>query len=68
MPETTFVAINFFDRYHSAKNVTFKRQKQLLAVTCVYMAGKLLEELLEPTIKEILGVSGFDSTIAEVKV
>jgi Cyclin, N-terminal domain len=68
IPETAFVAINFFDRYHSARKVTFKRQNQLLALTCVYMAGKLLEELIEPTIKEIVAICEFDCTVAEVKV
>lgn len=53
VPETTYIALNFYDRYMSENRVVVKRQIRLLALTCVFMAGKIHEELCEPLIKEM---------------
>ncbi|KAJ3367721.1 hypothetical protein HDU91_001159 [Kappamyces sp. JEL0680] len=57
VPETFYMAINFYDRYLSKVNVTQSRQYRLLALTCLYVAGKLLEELAEPLMKEMVSFS-----------
>ncbi|KAJ2994479.1 hypothetical protein HDV02_001539 [Globomyces sp. JEL0801] len=67
IPETIYVAINLFDRYHDNVNVTFQKQHYLVATTCVILAGKMLEELAEPTIRLMLHDSRFTFTIVEVK-
>ena len=58
LPETAYIAVNFFDRYFSRKNVRILKQQRLLALTCVFIAGKIHEELLEPLIPEMLAFTG----------
>ncbi len=66
--ETVFVAMNFLDRYHSSVRVTLRKQHYLAALTCIFLAGKLLEELAEPTIKEMIEYCPELFTSAEIKV
>lgn len=46
--ETIYVAVNFLDRYLSRVKVTMRKQFNLLAITCVYIAAKYHEEIKEP--------------------
>lgn len=54
LPETAFIAVSFFDRYIAKNNVRVLKQQRLLALTCIFIAGKIHEELSEPLISEIL--------------
>lgn len=63
------VSINFYDRYLSSRTTKVNaRQNKLLVLVCLYIAGRLLEELSEPTAKEIIAVSEFECTLEEIKV
>lgn len=67
VPETTYVAVNFYDRYLSLTRVTMAKQFHLLALTCVYIAGKILEELREPDLKDMVKFSP-QMTVKDIKV
>ncbi len=54
VPETLYMALNFYDRFLSKTKMPLKRQRRLLALTCVNIAGKMAEELCEPLLKELV--------------
>lgn len=47
-PETAFVAANFLDRYLAKKRVTLQRQFYAIALACLFVATKVVEENREP--------------------
>jgi hypothetical protein len=68
-PETTFIAVNLFDRYLSTMRVSQKKQQHHLALACLYLGAKIDEELLEPMCKDILQrASHYTITVPELKV
>ena len=54
LPETAFIAVTLYDRYLAKNNVRILKQQRLLALTCIFIAGKIHEELSEPLISEML--------------
>jgi hypothetical protein len=58
LAETAYIAVMFFDRYFSKNNVRILKQQRLLALTCLFIAGKIHEELSEPLISEMLAFTG----------
>ncbi|KAJ3274491.1 hypothetical protein HDV01_002619 [Terramyces sp. JEL0728] len=67
IPETKYMAINIFDRYLSKTKVNLRKQLYLLATTCVYISGKLVEELADPSTNDMISMSQFKFTVSEIK-
>ncbi|KAJ3323943.1 hypothetical protein HDV06_000919 [Boothiomyces sp. JEL0866] len=67
IPETKYMAINLFDRYLSRTKVNLRKQVFLLAATCVYISGKMVEELADPSTADMISLSEFKFTTAEIK-
>lgn len=65
-PETTWLAINYMDRYMSTVRCRLKQQRELLAVTAAMLAGKVMEETREPTIQTIICGSGLNFTSNQI--
>ena len=66
--EIAYVALNYFDRYLSVVKVTTKKQFYLLAISCLFLAAKMMEENDDPLIKHHLQVSKMGFTDRDIKV
>ena len=67
-PETAYIAVQFFDRYLSRVRITQRRQFQLLAVTSLYLAAKVEEEILEPLCSDMTDKTGNLVAIHDIRV
>jgi hypothetical protein len=65
--ETAYIAILFLDRYLNKAKVCMKRKFYLVALACLFIAGKLEEEDLEPTCDDMLKDSKFCILDYEIK-
>ncbi|KAI3652429.1 hypothetical protein MP228_002754 [Amoeboaphelidium protococcarum] len=52
--ETLYVACTYMDRYLSCVRVVQQKQYALLAMTCTYLAGKIEEEIYDPTCSQMI--------------
>ncbi|KAI3638950.1 hypothetical protein MIR68_003448 [Amoeboaphelidium protococcarum] len=52
--ETLYVACTYMDRYLSRVRVVQQKQYALLAMTCTYLAGKIEEEIYDPTCSQMI--------------
>lgn len=57
LDETFFIAVAYLDIYLSKVKVTQRKQFNLLALSCVFLASKIYEEILEPTCTEMADAS-----------
>lgn len=67
-PETACVALNFFDRYLADNRIVQQRQFHLLSITCLFVAAKMEEEILEPLCSDMLKHVGMPTTGKELRV
>jgi hypothetical protein len=67
LDETLYFAINFLDRYLSLVKVRMRKQYQLLALCCIYVAAKYHEEIKEPSLPDIVESATEPITIKEMK-
>jgi hypothetical protein len=68
LPETYYMSVHLFDAYVSQVSIRMKKQYFYVALGCVYICGKLVEELSEPKIEDILRFSKIEITGKKLKV
>lgn len=52
--ETAYIGCVYFDIYTQRVNVIHRKQLQLLAMACIYVAGKMEEEIHEPICDDLI--------------
>lgn len=67
LDETFFIAVAYLDIYLSKVKVTQRKQFNLLALSCVFIAAKIYEEILEPTCTEMANISIDGHNIKDLK-
>ena len=67
-PETAYVALQYFDRYLSRVRVVQRRQFHLLALTALFVAAKMEEEILEPVCSDMIKFAEMHVTVPDLKV
>ena len=67
-PETAHIAVQFFDRYLSRVRVVQRKHFQLLALTSLFLAAKVEEEILEPLCSDMTKKTGSLFAIQDVRV
>lgn len=67
LDETFFIAIAYLDIYLSKVKVTQRKQFNLLALCCVFIAAKIYEEILEPTCTEMANMALDGQNIKDLK-
>jgi hypothetical protein len=66
-PETYYMSVAVFDRYISSTNIRIKKQFYYVALSCIYIIGKTVEELKEPKLQEMINLSKFDISSKKLK-
>jgi hypothetical protein len=68
LPETYYMSVHLFDGYISQVSIRIKKQYFYVALGCVYICGKLVEELSEPKVEDMLRFSRVEVTGKKLKV
>ena len=67
LDETYFISVAYLDIYLSKIKVTQRKQFNLLALSCVFLASKIYEEILEPTCTEMTNLAVDGHTLKDLK-
>jgi hypothetical protein len=67
IPETIFLTVFLFDRFIAGSNIRIKKQFYVVAVVCIYIIGKTVEELSEPKIQEIVNVAKYEVSMVKIR-
>jgi hypothetical protein len=66
-PETLFMAITIFDRYIALTKTTMPKQYYVIAITCIYISAKTLEENSEPKSIDFLDTTKYKISKNQIK-
>jgi hypothetical protein len=67
LDETFYIAVTYLDIYLSKVKVTQRKQFNLLALSCVFLASKIYEEILEPTCTEMINLTDNVHNVKDLK-